>query len=96
MVLGTRYVFLVEAPHGKKRGQSQGGGDENIEELGVAIQGDHAPKLGPRAPRQDPARGYGSGQRSKDGSDYRHGRSLDPAGRENERQSLADQNQLRD
>ena len=94
MVLAARNP--VETPHGKKRSQGQSRGDENLEELGIAIQDDHASKAGLATQRQDPARGQRSGHRGKDGPDYGDRRSLDPARYKNERQRHADQNQLRD
>jgi hypothetical protein len=94
MILAARDLF--EAPHGKKRDKSQGGSDENFEELRVAIDDDHPSKSGSGAPGQDPGRGQRRRQGSKNRAHGGHGRFLSPARYENERQGHAGQNQFRD
>ena len=96
MVLGTWNLFPVGGPHGEKRRHRQGGGDENLEELGITVQGDHAPKARCGAVGQEPDRDQGSGQRREDRPDDGRGSSPDAACYENEGQGHADQDQLRD
>ena len=95
MILAGPNMIGVDTPHGEERDQGQGGSDQHLEEVGVAVHDDHAAIPGAGTRRQYPARGQGSGQCGHKQSQQRLVALLNAARRQDERQGRSHQNQFR-
>jgi hypothetical protein len=96
VVLAPWYPFALEAPRGQERGQCERGGDDHLEEPGVAVDRDHPPETGGAVPGNSPSRGHHRGQRGDDRPRQRQRRRPDPARCKDENERRADEDQLRD